>query len=93
MKVGVLGAGAWGSALSLLAHRGGCNVTAWSYNNEFDNFHGVPVPADMRLTDNMADMADMDARRVFPSNNCRRARALSWPTNYYLYQGIGSPNP
>lgn len=60
MKVGVLGAGAWGSALSLLAHRGGCNVTAWSYNNEFDNFHGVPVPADMRLTDNMADMADMD---------------------------------
>ncbi|MDE6570600.1 MAG: hypothetical protein K2L95_00045 [Alphaproteobacteria bacterium] len=61
MKVGVLGAGAWGSALSLLAARGGCAVTVWSYNNEFGDFHGMPIPSDMRLTGNMADLADMDA--------------------------------
>ena len=33
-KVGVLGAGSWGTALALLLHKNGHEVTVWSISKE-----------------------------------------------------------
>ena len=33
-KVGVLGAGSWGTALAILLHDNGHDVTVWSYQEE-----------------------------------------------------------
>lgn len=61
MNVGVIGAGAWGTALGLVAARGGSNVVLWSYDGEFKVFDGVDVPANLRVTRDMSQMRDMDA--------------------------------
>ncbi|MBD5388773.1 glycerol-3-phosphate dehydrogenase, partial [bacterium] len=60
MKIGILGAGSWGGALALAAADAGHDVTLWSYNNIFDDFHGRDIPANVRPTDQLADLRDMD---------------------------------
>lgn len=60
MKVGVIGAGAWGTALAITAVRGGANVVLWSYDGTYKNFDGVDFPHDIRITSNLADMHDVD---------------------------------
>lgn len=60
-KVGVLGAGSWGTALALLLHKNGHEVTVWSISAEEvemlnrehehkDKLPGVKLPEDMRIT-------------------------------------------
>ena len=33
-NVGIMGAGSWGTALALLLHKNGHNVTVWSINED-----------------------------------------------------------
>jgi glycerol-3-phosphate dehydrogenase (NAD(P)+) len=55
MKVGVIGAGAWGSALAILCKKAGNFTILWS-------FDGVAnLPFDGEITKNLQDLADMDA--------------------------------
>ena len=61
MKVGIIGAGAWGTALAICAARGGADVVLWSYDGECAPFDGVQMPQNIRMTDNLADLAGMDA--------------------------------
>lgn len=61
MKVGIIGAGAWGTALGLTAARGGNDVVMWSFDGMYKEFDGVDMPASLRVTPNMAEMRDMDA--------------------------------
>ncbi len=61
IKVGVIGAGAWGTALAIAAARGGNNVVMWSFDGAIKEWDGVVVPENLRVTRQMADMADMDA--------------------------------
>ena len=61
MKIGVIGAGAWGTALAIVAARGGADVILWSYDGESKNFDGVDMPAGLRITSNMADLRGTDA--------------------------------
>ncbi|MBQ8294694.1 MAG: hypothetical protein IJX89_04895 [Alphaproteobacteria bacterium] len=61
MNVGVIGAGAWGTALSIISARGGANVMLWSYDGEHKVFDGVPTPQNLNVTDDMGKMRDMDA--------------------------------
>jgi glycerol-3-phosphate dehydrogenase (NAD(P)+) len=61
MNVGVIGAGAWGTALGLIAARGGANVVLWSFDGEYKVFDGVDMPANLRVTRDMSQMRDMDA--------------------------------
>lgn len=60
-NVGVVGAGSWGTALSVLLHRNGHHVTVWSIDenevlmlNEkrehLTKLPGVPIPEDMIIT-------------------------------------------
>ncbi len=61
MKVGVIGAGAWGTALAIVSARGGADVTLWSYDGEHKSFDDVKMPENIRMTANMADLTDTDA--------------------------------
>lgn len=60
MKVGVIGAGAWGTALAISSAHGGADVTLWSYDGEYKEFDNVEFPQNIKLTTNMADLHDMD---------------------------------
>lgn len=65
-KVGVIGAGSWGTALALLLHKNGNEVTIWSIDqNEVDmltnerehktKLPGVRVPEDIKITGDLAE--------------------------------------
>lgn len=60
MIVGVIGAGAWGTALAITAARGGAQVLLWSYDGCAKEFDGVAMPDNVRLTGNMADLSVAD---------------------------------
>ena len=66
MKITVLGSGAWGTALALLLLENGHDVTLWSFLEEESRvlretrenpmLKGVPLPDELKLTTNMADV-------------------------------------
>lgn len=68
MKVGVIGAGAWGTALSIVSYNGGNNVTMWSFDAvppagapRFSPYlDNIEIPGDIKITQNMADLRDME---------------------------------
>ncbi|WP_337847651.1 NAD(P)H-dependent glycerol-3-phosphate dehydrogenase [Sphingomonas sp.] len=75
MKIGVLGGGAWGTALAQVAARGGEPVTLWareddvvtSINSAHENtlfLPGVPLSPAIRATSDLTDLADCDALLV-----------------------------
>ena len=64
VKVGIMGAGSWGTALALLLHSNGHEVTVWSISEEEvqmlsekreheSNLPGVKIPEDMIFTSDM----------------------------------------
>ncbi len=57
MKIAILGAGAWGTALACMGARVGCDVTLWSYNGLFHHLPDV-VPDNIYLTASLVDLAD-----------------------------------
>lgn len=71
-KVGILGAGGWGTALALLLHNNGHDVTVWSIDKkevemlqtERENrakLPGVKLPPDMKITNDLEEgMKDKD---------------------------------
>lgn len=61
MKVSVIGAGAWGTALAIAAARGGADVVLWSYDKEYKHFDGVEIPTNILVTPDMEKMRDSDA--------------------------------
>ncbi len=65
-NVGIMGAGSWGTALALLLHGNGHQVTVWSISEEEvkmlseerehkSKLPGVPIPEDMRFTSDMEE--------------------------------------
>ncbi len=87
MKVGVVGAGAWGTALSFAVARGGNDVILWSFDGALKEFDGVDVPYSLSLTTDMAYLADADAWLVvtpaaffratmFRAKNCWRGQPI-----------------
>lgn len=63
-KVGIMGAGSWGTALALLLHKNGHHVTVWSISEEEvemltvkreheSKLPGVKIPDDMEFTSDM----------------------------------------
>lgn len=59
MKVGVIGAGAWGTALAIVSARGGANVVLWSYDREHKHFDDVEIPQNMKITGDIQEMNSM----------------------------------
>lgn len=60
MKIGVIGAGAWGTALGIICARGGADVVLWSYDGECKQFDSVQMPVSLRVTREMSDLVDAD---------------------------------
>jgi len=72
MKIGVIGGGAWGTALAQVATRGDQPVLLWarepevveSVNGAHENasfLAGIPLSAAIRATGDIGELADMDA--------------------------------
>ena len=71
-RIGIIGAGAWGTALSWVARRAGRDVVLWAHRAETadainqrranpDYLPGIALDAQVRATSNLADAADCDA--------------------------------
>lgn len=62
MKVAVIGAGAWGTALSIIVAKGGNEVILWSFDGEYKHFEGIEsLPSGLKITKNMEDVSLTDA--------------------------------
>ncbi|MDR0726478.1 MAG: hypothetical protein LBF37_00260 [Rickettsiales bacterium] len=60
MRVGVLGAGAWGTTLAISSAKAGNDVTLWSYDGQYSSFDDVEMPDSIKVTNSMADLTSMD---------------------------------
>ena len=61
MKVGIVGAGAWGTALGVIIARGGADVVMWSFDGLYATFDGVEMPKNLHITQDMAEIENTDA--------------------------------
>ena len=61
MKVGIIGAGAWGTALGVVVARGGADVVMWSFDGLYATFDGVKMPKNLHITQDMAEIENTDA--------------------------------
>lgn len=87
MKIGVVGGGAWGTALAQVAARGGESVLLWareaevvaSINEARENrrfLSGITLPASIRATGSLGDLAGCDALLVVvPAQHVRAVLA------------------
>lgn len=70
--VGIIGAGAWGTALAINIARGGANVILWSFDGEYAHFDGVDMPDNLIVVRNPSDLANADVwLMVTPSSFVR----------------------
>ena len=81
MKVGVIGAGAWGTALAIISARGGSDVILWSYDGLLKEFDGVKMPNNLRITSEMAKIGECEAWLIvtpaaFFRETIRKAKAV-----------------
>jgi glycerol-3-phosphate dehydrogenase (NAD(P)+) len=79
-RIAVVGAGAWGTSLALLAARCGHEVILWARRSEqvraletnrenFEHLPGIPFPASLRVTNQLEDLHASDfALLVVPSS-------------------------
>jgi glycerol-3-phosphate dehydrogenase (NAD(P)+) len=92
MQIGVVGGGAWGTALAQVAARDGEPVTLWareadvvtSISAAHENslfLPGVPLSPSIRATGNLADLADAEALLVVVPAQFLRAVLIGMPTS------------
>ncbi len=60
MKIGVFGAGAWGTALAYTCAKSGNEVIHWAYMGLFDGLADLPKPERVTRTAEMADLKDCE---------------------------------
>lgn len=85
MNVGIIGAGAWGSALGSVIARGGNEVCLWSFDGLYSDFG--KTYDNLRVTSNMAPVADTDVWiLVTPASFFRETLQNAKP--YYKNQPI-----
>ena len=60
MKIGVFGAGAWGTALAYTCAKSGNEVIHWGYAGIFDGLMDIEKPENVQRTDNMADLKNCE---------------------------------
>lgn len=90
-RIGVIGGGAWGTALALAALRAGRDTLLWAREpavveavngarENRDYLPGVPLPAELRATGDLADIGGCDAvLLVTPAQHLRAACASLAP--------------
>ena len=58
MKVGIVGAGAWGTGLAFACARSGNEVIQWGFDGIFDGLPDLVKPENITCTSNMDDLKD-----------------------------------
>lgn len=81
MKIGVFGAGAWGTALAYTCAKSGNNVIHWGFNGIFDGLPDLQKPTNIKRTENMDDLQDCEywlivTPAVFFRETARKMRQL-----------------
>lgn len=81
MKTGIIGAGAWGTALAIAAERGQNKVILWSYDGEYKHFDGVKMPQNIHITSDIHELKDVNAWLIvtpaaFFRETLRKARSI-----------------
>ncbi|MBO4583190.1 MAG: hypothetical protein J5714_04020 [Alphaproteobacteria bacterium] len=59
--VGIIGAGAWGTALAHCIANGGTGVILWSFDGEYAHFDGASLPNNIKITQDMAELESCGA--------------------------------
>lgn len=90
-RIGVVGSGAWGTALALAAVRAGRDTLLWArepavvaamtdHRENRDYLPGVPLPADLRITGDLEELGGCDAvLLVSPAQHARTVAARLAP--------------
>lgn len=60
MIVGIIGAGAWGTALAHVSARGGNIVHLWSYDGMYKEFEGLELPDNIHITSDNTMLKNTD---------------------------------
>ena len=60
MKIGVFGAGAWGTALAYTCARSGNEVIHWGFDGIFDGLTDLEKPENVTRTSDMQDLSDTE---------------------------------
>lgn len=60
MKIGVFGAGAWGTALAFVCVKSGNQVVHWGFDGVFDGLSDLNTPENITKTANMADLQNCE---------------------------------
>ena len=60
MKIGVFGAGAWGTALAYTCAKSDNDVIHWGYGGIFDGLSDLQKPENVSRTDKMSDLIDCE---------------------------------
>lgn len=58
--VGIISAGAWGTALAINIARGGANVILWSFDGEYKHFDGIVMPKNLTVVREPEKLANAD---------------------------------
>ena len=58
--VGIIGAGAWGTALAINVARGGKKVILWSFDGEYKHFDGINIPDNLLIVSEPEKLAKAD---------------------------------
>lgn len=60
MKIGIFGAGAWGTALAFVSAKSGNKVTHWGFEGIFDGLADLKKPENITRTANISDLAQCE---------------------------------
>ena len=97
-RISVIGAGAWGTALAMLAHEAGLTTRIWAFEEEVARdinsrnenvrfLRGIPLPQGITASADLAAMGDADA--VLMVTPAQHLRAIS--TAFAPHLGAGVP--
>lgn len=87
MKVGVIGAGAWGTALAITTSHGGAETILWSYDGQYKEFENVEIPQNLHVTKEFTDIQKTDAWLIVTPSAFFR-ETLKKAREYYTGQPV-----
>ncbi len=87
MIAGIIGSGAWGTALGLTALRSGASVIMWSHGGGCAEFDGVEIPKELQITCDISNLAKSDVWLVATPAAYFRETMLS-ASEYYGNQPV-----
>ncbi len=94
-KITILGTGGWGTALSILLHNKGCNITLWGATPDYVEYlkknrentkylRGIKIPPDLHITSNIDDAQSGSGLIVAATPTPYARKVLESLKNHYV---------